>query len=75
MHQWRGFSIVVVTLVHFPRNSLVLRDFQLIKFAFNYLGIYPIGCQFLANNLHFITYSACMEQSPDRQQLNQKPIL
>ena len=75
MHQWRVLSIVVLTLVNFPRNSHVLRDFPLIKLAFNYLGLYLIGYQFLANNMHFITYSACMEQSPDRQQPNKEPTL
>lgn len=39
------------------------------KSAFVYLGLHPIGCQFSwKKNLHFITYSACMQQSPLRQQ-------
>ena len=75
VHQWRVLSIVVLTLVNFPRNSHVLRDFPPIKLAFNYLGLYLMGYQFLANNMHFITYSACMEKSPDRQQPNKEPTL
>ena len=43
MHQWRVFSIVIVTLVNFPRNSHMFRDFQPIKLAFNYLGLNPSG--------------------------------
>lgn len=41
VHQWRVFSIVVVTLVNFPRNSHVLRDFLPVKFAFHCLGPTP----------------------------------
>lgn len=74
-HQWRVFSVVVFILRNFPRNSLVLRAFLPIKFDFNYLELYSIRCQFLANNLHFITYSGCTGQSPDGQQPNKEATL
>ena len=55
---------LMLPLVNFPRNSHVLSRFLPMKFAFSYLGLHPITCQFLVNTLYFITYSACTWQSP-----------
>lgn len=47
---------------------------SIFKFAFHWHRLYPIGCQFPANNLHLITYCG-MGQSLDRQQPNKGPTL
>ena len=61
--------------MNFSRNSPAFSIFIRIKSAFNYLGLNPIACLFLVNNLHFIRYFTHSGQSPDRQQPIKEPSL
>ena len=56
---------------HSPASWLFLR----LKFAFGYLGINPVACKFLVNNLHFIAYFTHRGQSSVRQQPIKQPSL
>ena len=63
----------MLMLVNYPCNFCMLR--HVLPIAFSYLGLHPITCQFLVNNLHFIMYSALTGQNPDRKQPNKEPIV
>ena len=63
----------MLMLVNYPCNFCMLR--HVLPIAFSYLGLHPIACQFLVNNLHFIMYSALTGQNPDRKQPNKEPIV
>ena len=61
--------------MNFPFNSPVFEIFLQIKFSFSYLGLNPIACWFLVNNLHFITNFTHRGQSPVRWQPIKEPSL
>ena len=54
-----GLDATLVNFSHFYQWNLLLSTLDLTPLGVNFLG---------KKNLHFITYSACMQQSPLRQQ-------
>ena len=52
----------------------VILTFLQIRFTFSYLGLKPMACQFIVNNLHSIMYFTHKGQSPDRQQPIKEPF-